>query len=340
MAARKPWFHMPSNLMDDDRYLDLSYRASTVLCRLYATCDRWGRGPAGKRTLTRDIDIPQDDAQASVVELDGAGLIRTFTSTDGIRCYEILHYDVHCPDTRKRKDSTYQPGRAMAVQGLPGQDRAGQGGAEPPAAGQASQTRVRGELELELELESPLRGLDASTPARAPIHGASEHRSGPGDDFRPILPPPAPKQPPPAPPTHPAPPAPPRQQPDSLERVSPGLPIDDTLPPLGDTAQGLVDELVRRITATPMGTGLHSPGFFGRGGDSGMVAFESKLRLLQERNPQAVVAASRGFWPSVDREGGPDHWPRDPTRRLEQWLADKGHRVPFAAQVMREVAGG
>ena len=333
MSRLKPWFHMPCRFHDDERYLDLDNASGLAFHRMYRACDRWGRGPAGKHALSSLLRMSPTEVVDARDELAGAGLIELFESPEGILCFQLERYDFDCPGNTTVRRSPSDFDRSVSECALV--DTRKHKSKLPEITRVApSSDRTRDEIEIE---SPPTEGRSAH--ARRRESETPEQRTSTEDNWQPIIPPPPPAPSAPPPPRY-GPPAPPRQQPDSLERVSPGLPIDDTLPPLGDTAQGLVDELVRRITATPMGTGLHSPGFFGRGGDSGMVAFEAKLRLLQERNPQAVVAASRGFWPTVDREGGPDHWPRDPTRRLEQWLADKGHRVPFAAQVMREVAGG
>jgi len=351
--ARMAYTPVPHAVNQDERITALPPLSRLVYLTLRIGSDSHGRFRAGRMALRIVCGIldPAMPMQSTVASLIDAGLVRAWVGKDGQSYGEIVDYDegLTANMIKRRGVSEIQdppigggrtPESLMTDSRLTHECFEAQQQRAPrlPLMSDSRLTHeslidhARGRAEPSRAKSPPTEGR--RTDARVPIDGCSDPTHTAEAD-RPVT-----STPPPAPPTHPAPPAPPRQQPDSLERVSPGLPIDDTLPPLGDTAQGLVDELVRRITATPMGTGLHSPGFFGRGGDSGMVAFEAKLRLLQERNPQAVVAASRGFWPAVDREGGPDHWPRDPTRRLEQWLADKGHRVPFAAQVMREVAGG
>lgn len=107
-------------LFGDPRFLMLDEADQALLLRLYARCDKWGRGPAHPNVLAVHLCLMRRDVRE---QLDRLGAFVDVYAVAGHDYYEIRDYDADAmrETLRKRGPSNY-PGRPDAGPGVVGVD--------------------------------------------------------------------------------------------------------------------------------------------------------------------------------------------------------------------------
>lgn len=177
-------------LFGDPRFLRLEESEQNMLLRLYARCDRWGRGPAHPRVLAMHLMVLRADARTDLDALAAAGLVTVYTVA-GDDFYEIADYDADAMrDTlRKRGPSNYPAPPTAQGQTEAGQTAdSGQSQGRPgPAQGQ-SETGPRaesGQTDHPVRAESgqsqpgPTADLGRQDEQKTPVESAHARARGP-----------------------------------------------------------------------------------------------------------------------------------------------------------------
>lgn len=153
MARRKPWSHFPDHYHDDERYLSLGHTAALGFHRMHITCDRWGRGVAGDHALAGVLRMSPAESRQVRTSLDKSGLVETFTSDEGLLCYQIVDFDKDAPSgsLKNRKASEYadSPDESGDVQTSPDLSR---------SRAHASASPETGEGRRESDIHTPRAG--------------------------------------------------------------------------------------------------------------------------------------------------------------------------------------
>lgn len=160
MSRRKPWSHFPDRIYDDERYLSLDDTAALGFHRMHIKCDRHGRGIAGDHALAGAVRTSPDKARHIRTCLDAAGLVRLFTSAEGLLCYEIADYDRDAPagTLKNRKASDHE---------------------RPAVSGPVETNPDRAPEEIEIEIETEIETTPSACETRAPTREAPTHTDGP-----------------------------------------------------------------------------------------------------------------------------------------------------------------
>ena len=167
-------------LFGDPRFLMLEEPDQALLLRLYARCDKWGRGPAHRNVLAVHLCLVRADVRE---QLDHLAAFVVVYSIGGHEYYQILDYDADAmrETLRKRGPSNYPappetgskagltPPKVDAQAGLEAPETGPKAGPDPQKTGgnsalvRARQRSERGEGE---ERERGKAGL--ATPAGPP----------------------------------------------------------------------------------------------------------------------------------------------------------------------------
>lgn len=93
-------------LFGDPRFLMLDESDQSLLLRLYARCDKWGRGPAHRNVLAVHLCLMRTDVREQLGRLGAFVLVYT---VEGHEYYQILDYDADAmrETLRKRGPSNY-----------------------------------------------------------------------------------------------------------------------------------------------------------------------------------------------------------------------------------------
>jgi hypothetical protein len=106
------WSFFPRRLRACDAFLELDRVDRGVLQDLYASADKWGRGPGDKIALMQCLAIMDGfDARPSVDRIAAVGLVISYV-VKGCRYWQIVDYRKDAPGELRRKTngkSTYPP---------------------------------------------------------------------------------------------------------------------------------------------------------------------------------------------------------------------------------------
>ena len=171
-------FFPSERLWASPKFARLTEAHQAMLMRLYACCDRHGRGPADPSMLAHHLHLTRDPT-ADVKALVNPGFVKLY-EVDGERYYQLVGYDddAFADIVRKRGESAYPAlAESAADQGqAKGRPRAGQGQTE--SAQRADQGQGRREekrhslfsetmsLEQQHSIASPSLGAQASDASR------------------------------------------------------------------------------------------------------------------------------------------------------------------------------
>ena len=101
---------LPTRLLREARFLELSPEDGGLLLRLYAACNRYGVGPANEFALRADTGLMLGDRVRPALErLSAAGLL-TIYSARSAEWYRLDRYDEDAPaDLRRKRGQSEHP---------------------------------------------------------------------------------------------------------------------------------------------------------------------------------------------------------------------------------------
>jgi len=117
-------------LWNNPTFFELSEHLQGMLFRLYACCDKWGRGPGSPAMLSHALRLSRPGLREELDQLVQAGFVELYT-VDGRDVWQLVGYDddVFSEQVRKRGLAAYpgNPARQTSSGGTPEKVRSNSG---------------------------------------------------------------------------------------------------------------------------------------------------------------------------------------------------------------------